>query len=114
MNPLKLVIFSEVKKTNTDLEVLSDEELNQLLFHHPSGLRLSLTGFRVLRKVFSAYSFELPKTIKSRHHYNMGKLEFPYYFTNNRIILFSEMDAVIVKLHGGVESFLEVYSNQDE
>lgn len=108
MQPIKIAVFGEVKKQHTDLQSLDDEELNKLLFHHPAGLRLSLTGFKIIRKIFTAYSFELPNTIKSRHQYNMGKMEFPFYLTSKRLVLFSEMDAMVVKLHGDIKSFLEI------
>ena len=110
MNPLKLLIFNEIKKQTPELSLLTDEELNNLIFHHPAGLRLSLTGFRIIKKIFTAYSFELPNTIKSRHHLGMGQMTYPYYLTSKRLVLFSEMDAMVIKLHGGVQGFLEVCS----
>ena len=110
MNPLKIAIFAEVRKNDPALQPLSDEELNKKIFHHVDGLRLSLTGFVMLKKIFTAYSFEIPLTIKARHQYGMSKMEYPYFFTKRRLILFSEMDAAVIKLHGGVQGFLENYS----
>ncbi len=110
MNPLKLSIFDEIRKQDEGLKNLTDEELNKKIFHHQSGLRLSLTGFVILKKIFTVYSFEIPLTIKSRHQYGMSKMEYPYFFTKRRLILFSEMDATVIKLHGGVQGFLETYS----
>lgn len=110
MNPLKSLIFGEVRKETPELAPLTDEELNNLIFHHPDGLRLSLTGFRVIKKIFTAYSFELPNTIKSRHQFGLGQMTYPYYLTSKRLVLFSEMDAMVIKLHGGVQGFLEVCS----
>jgi hypothetical protein len=40
-------------------------------------------------------------------------MEYPYFLTPRRLILFSEMDAMVVKLRGGIESFLESYSQFD-
>jgi len=113
MIPLKSAIFIEVKKNYPESETLSDYQLNKLLFHHPDGLRLSLKGFVVIKKIFTAYSFELPDTIRSRHQFGMSKMEYPYFFTKKRLILFSEMDAMVIKLHGGVQGFLENYSQID-
>jgi dGTP triphosphohydrolase len=109
MNPLKIAIFAEIKSKHEEAQSLNDEQLNNLLFHHPDGLRLSLTGFRVVKNIFTAYSFELPDTIKSRHQRSLGKLEYPYFLTKSRLILFSEMDAMVIKLHGGVQGFLETF-----
>jgi hypothetical protein len=116
MSPLKLAIFGEVRKNHPDddLTNLTDTEMNHLLFHHPDGLRLSLQGFVQLKGIFTAYSFPLPDTIKSKHQKSLGKMEYPYFFTKKRLILFSEMDAMVIKLHGGVQGFLETFCFIDE
>jgi hypothetical protein len=109
VNPLKEAIFVEVRKQFEKTKDLSDEELNKIVFHHPDGLRLSLGGFVLVKKIFTAYSFEIPDTIKSKHHRSLSKMEFPYFLTTKRLILFSEMDAMVVKLHGGVQGFLQTF-----
>jgi len=114
MNPLKKAIFVEVKNRYEEAKPLNDEQLNNLLFHHPDGLRLSLKGFLVIKSIFTAYSFEIPDTIKSKHQKSLAKMEYPYFFTQKRLILFSEMDAMVIKLHGGVQSFLEAFCFVDE
>jgi len=113
MTPLKSAIFGEVRTKFEEAVKLDDEQLNKLLFHHPDGLRLSLKGFMVIKGIFTAYSFEMPDTIKSKHQRSLGKMEYPYFFTKRRLILFSEMDAMMIKLHGGVQGFLEAYCYTD-
>ena len=113
MTPLKNAIFTEVRNKHESAAGLSDEQLNTLLFHHPEGLRLSLTGFLVVKSIFTAYSFEIPDTLKSRHRLGMSKIQFPYFFTTKRLILFSELDASVVKLTGGIEAFLETCCQLD-
>jgi dGTP triphosphohydrolase len=107
MSTLKEAIFAEIRKNVLEFELLSDEELNKTIFHHPAGLRLSLGGFIIIKKIFTAYSFELPATIKSRHQKNLSKLSYPYFFTQKRLILFSSGDALVIKLCGSIELFLE-------
>ena len=107
MTPLKEAIFSEIRKSIDEYHLMDNDNMNKLLFHHPDGQRLSLTGFRAVKKIFTAYSFEMPETLKSRHQRGMAKMEYPYFFTPTRLILFSEMDAAVIKLAGGVEQFLE-------
>ena len=107
MSPLKQAIFVEVRKSFVEVSPLNDEELNILIFHHPAGLRLSLAGFRMIRKIFTAYSFEIPVSMVTRHQRNMSNMEYPYYLTTKRLVLFSEMDAMTVKLTGGIQQFLE-------
>lgn len=107
MTPLKIAIFNEVRRNHEKAATLNDEQLNKLLFHHKDGLRLSYSGFIIVKNIFTVYSFEIPETIVSRHQAGMAKMEYPYFFTKRRLMLFSEMDAMTIKLSGGVEQFLE-------
>lgn len=107
MHSIKIPLFNEIRKQEPKFSEITDDGLNKLLFQNPSGLRLSLTGFVACKAIFTAYSFGMSMSIVSRHRMALSKLEFPYYFTSKRLILFSEMDAMMVKLHGGVEGFLE-------
>jgi hypothetical protein len=113
MIPLKIAIFKEVREHHDKAALFDDEQLNKLLFHHPTGLRLSYSGFIILKNIFTVYSFAIPDTMKSRHQYGMSKMEYPYFFTKSRLILFSEMDSMVIKLHGGIEGFLETCSQLD-
>lgn len=113
VTPLKKWLFEEVRKNEAEIAPLSDTELNKLIFHVPDSLRLSLSGFIVIKKYFTAYSFEIPITIRARHQMALSKMEFPYAIRRKRLILFSDMDAMMIKLQGGVEGFLETYSQLD-
>lgn len=113
MSALKEAIFGEVKKNFGEAGALNSDQLNKLLFHHPDGLRLSLKGFVVIKSIFTAYSFEMPETIKAKHQHALSKMEYPYFVTKRRLILFSDMDAMMIKIHGGVQGFLETYTKID-
>lgn len=110
---LKTAIFAEVRKQDPDYQEKTDDDLNHLIFQMPASLRLSLTGFRVLKSIFTAYSFPIPEEMKTRHRYGLSKLEYPYFFTAKRLIVFSEMDASMITLCGGVSQFLESCSKFD-
>jgi dGTP triphosphohydrolase len=110
MNLLKFALFAEIRNKNEEYKSLNDDELNQLVFHHKDGLRLSLTGFMIIKKIFTAYSFSMPATIKSKHLFGLSKMEYPYFVTRRRLVLFSDMDAMVIKLAGGIEQFLETCS----
>lgn len=110
---LKTAIFTEVRKTFEESEQWDDLQLNTLMFREPDGLRLSLKGFMITKKIFTAYSFEIPVELKSRHRIGMSKMEFPYFLTSRRLVLFSEMDSSVIKLAGGIENFLETCSQLD-
>ena len=110
MNGLKEAIFGEVRKNKEELADISDSDLLKLLFHYADGMRLTYTGFIVLKNIFTVYSFELSENIRPKHRLAMSKFTYPYFFTKNRLILFSEMDATIITLSGGLDNFLEVHS----
>lgn len=111
MGSLKAAIFNEVRKHHEKSVGLSDDELNQLIFHHPNGLRLNYHGFLILKNIFTVYSFEMDVTLTAKHQIGMANMEYPYYMTAKRLILFSEMDAMVIKLHGGIKGFLETCFN---
>lgn len=113
IEPLKLALFKEIRNKSSDMQNLTDEQMNTLIFHHPDGLRLSLAGFVQVKSIFTAYSFEIPPTLKSKHNFGMSKMTYPYFLTHKRLVLFSEMDAMVIKLHGSIEGFLETCSQID-
>ena len=113
VTPFKKTLFGEIRKYDAELAPLSDDELNKHIFHYADSLRLSLSGFIVIKKQFTAYSFEMPANVKTKHLMALSKMEFPYAVRRKRLILFSEMDAMVIKLHGGVLGFLETYSQID-
>ena len=110
VTPFKKMLFEEVRKTESEVASLDDEGLNKLMFHMADGLRLSQSGFLIVKKQFTAYSFELPITLMAKHQMALSKMEYPYALRRKRLILFSQMDAMVVKLAGGVQQFLETYS----
>jgi hypothetical protein len=114
MTSLKEAIFAEVRKYKPELAELTYEQLDSSLFYHNHTLRLNYTGFVLLRKIFTVYSFEIPITIKPKHRYGLSKMSYPYFFTKSRLILFSESDALMIKLQGGIERFLENCANFDK
>ena len=113
MDDLKAAIFDEVRKHHHTSTDLTFDELNQIIFHHRSGLRLTFPGFLILKNIFTVYSFEMTVTLKAKHHIGMSKMSYPYYITSRRLILFSEMDAMVITLCGGIEGFLETCFNME-
>ena len=107
MDQLKIEIFAEVRKHHLEAAELNDEKMNTLFFTQAAGLRLTYSGFIILKNIFTVYSFEIPITIKAKHQIGMSKMTFPYFFTRKRLILFSDIDATMIKLQGGIEPFLE-------
>jgi hypothetical protein len=107
---LKKLIFEEIRKIHEESSNLDDSELNKLFFHTPDSLRLSLSGFVIVKNIFKVYSFTIPENIKSKHYKSLSKFEYPYFLTSKKLILFSELDATCITLQGGVENFLEIFA----
>lgn len=113
MNGLKEAIFNEVRQRHDKAASLNDEQLANLMFY-PDSKRLAFPGFLILKNIFTVYSFEIPVTLKAKHQIGMAKMEYPYFLTKTRLVLFSEMDAMVIKLHGGIEGFLETCFQLDK
>jgi hypothetical protein len=107
MNPLKIAIFDEIRRTFEKSSSLTNEQLNGIMFRSMDSLRLSKTGFILLQTIFTAYPFDIPYTLKSKHQLAMAKMVFPYYISPTKLVLFSDMDASIIMMSGGIEQFLE-------
>ena len=108
MDLLKTAIFEEMRRCLPEAYgQLSNIEANSMFFNQNSGLRLTYTGFIALKNIFTVYSFEIPITLKSKHQMAMSSLSYPYFLTKKRLILFSEMDSMVITLYGGIELFLE-------
>lgn len=107
MLPLKELIFNEVRVNHEKSTTYTDQQLDKLIFRRIDGLRLTLSGFIIIKNIFTAYSFKIPSTLKSRHQMSMSNMEFPYFLTSKRLVLFSEIDASVIALSGGIEIFLE-------
>lgn len=110
MNSFKTTLFIELRKHHDGYKDLSDEEIDKILFYKIDSLRLTMNGFICIKKIFTAYSFQVPDTMKTKHFKALTKMTYPYYLTSKRLILFSEMDAMVVEIQGSIERFLEVCS----
>ncbi len=107
MLPLKTAIFKELHAVTNKAATFTDEQLNGIMFHHHDSLRLTYGGFLWMSKMFTGYQFPVSETLKAKHQIGLAKLEYPYYITQTRLVLFSDSDAMVVKLCGGIERFLE-------
>jgi len=109
MEPLRQAIISEVIKKTPELEKFTVDQLNQDFFL-PSSHRLTYYGLQCVKNVFTPYSFDIGADLhlKSKHYIALSNtMTYPYYLSQNKLILFSEMDAMVIKLCGNVKIFLD-------
>ena len=74
------------------------------------GLRLTTLGYNLLKKNFDSYSFSIEKgTIKNKLKLTLhDKMKWPYYIDNKQLVLFSEDDAMWLKIvSNNVDKFAE-------
>lgn len=74
------------------------------------GLRLSSLGYQLLKREYDFYAFPIEKESKvtARHILALdAEMKWPYYLSSKQIVLFSEEDAVILKLVGGYDNWIQ-------
>ena len=103
----KRSLVEELVKVTPTLQTKELPEVNTLVFRNADILRLTYTGYVIMRGQFAAYSFEIARPMKSRSLAALSKLSYPYFIAGKRLVVFSEMDAAMITLAGDVETFLE-------
>ena len=107
MLPLKTAIFAELRAVTNKADTFTDDQLNGVMFNHKDSLRLTYSGVLWMSKAFTSYQFPVDVPLKAKHQIGLQKMEYPYYITQNRLVLFSDSDALVIRLAGGIERFLE-------
>jgi hypothetical protein len=108
MQPLKLAIIEEVKKSKRKFSDRDVATLNAEFFLQENTLRLSYYGYINIKDVFTPYPFELDYTIRPKHLIGLAKvMKYPYYLSRMKLVLFSDSDAIMISLYGDVRIFLE-------
>ena len=111
---IKELVFNQVRLYDTTYKDLTFDQLSSLFFQNSTTMRLTFTGFTVLRKIFTVYSFDLPANILTKHRMAFSTFAYPYYYTARRLMLFSSTDAVSIHLAGSIETYLNIlHDNKD-
>lgn len=77
------------------------------VFFRPNNIRLSYDGNRLLSKICESYPFKHNNTFKPKHLIELTrKFKLPYYMSSNYIVVYSEVDAVLLTLIGDPNEFL--------
>lgn len=104
---IKDILIAELMRADDSLKSKTVNDAMTVVFRHADTLRLTYTGYIIMRTQFTAYSFEIGKPMMAKHLMALSRLSYPYFITQKRLVLFSEMDATVVTLSGSVETFLE-------
>ncbi len=76
----------------------------------PTGLRLTYLGNELLKRSFDYYEFGHTVTPTPKMYLKLDQgMEWPYYFTKKKLVLYSQEDASWFKLNGSeIGSFIEI------
>lgn len=108
MNNIKISVVEEIRNQKADLSKFSNESLCDFFFMQPSSLRLTYLGYSYIKHVFTGYKFETK--MKHQHLITLSNMmKYPYYInsSHDEIVIFTETDAMMINLCGGIEKYLE-------
>lgn len=76
-------------------------EFMEHFFFSEGSLRLTYHGFKLLRKKFSNFEFEIKGNMACKHYLALcNTLNAPYYFNAKKVFLFGKYDAFVSMMHG--------------
>lgn len=103
-------ILNTIRDNNPRYKNHNDLDLSYHIFKHPSQKRLSFAGLCLLQKHHKSYQFEynVKDDLSIKARISLARKDIhPYYLGATKLILFSETDAIMLKLLGGdVEEWL--------
>ena len=112
MATLKSEIFTLIREKLPLYVKYTDEELDKIVFHTHETIRLSQQGYKILSGIKKFYVFIIPQDLASKHSMALSSLSGPFYRSMKRIYIFSDDDALMIELSGGIEQFLNKYVKQ--
>lgn len=113
-NSLQFQIAEKLLEVNKDFKKYNNIEICYMIFknlqisdNNISGLRLTKLGFNILKKQYDNYTFSVSEGIHKRLVLVLHKkMKWPYYLDSKQLVLFSEDDAMWLKLVGNdIEKF---------
>jgi hypothetical protein len=84
-----------------------DGDAESTIFRRPGSLRLTYTGHRHLSKLAKCWVFEHTDQFLTKHIIGLSALTGPWYLSHKYFAVYSDEDALLLKLHGSVQQFLE-------
>lgn len=119
MNPVQSAVVGQIRdrivstggKGAAHFATLTDEEVVRIMFSNyrgrdaaARGLRLTNIGLGLMKQYFKAYEIDLPKGHKVHNReviYLDKKATLPYYFSDEKVVLFESTLGIKLKLADG-------------
>lgn len=75
-----------------------------MVFKNEKGTRFTGTGFELAKTIWKTYTIKLPDNYRTLNRTLLmldDRMEWPYYLSKRKLVLFSEMDAFEFTLYQG-------------
>lgn len=101
-------VAEELKMHFSELKNTAETEIASMIFRSTANLRLTRVGMTAYSRVHTAFTHTHKRALLPRHLMGIGReITSPYYLSEKLFIIFSEEDAMMIKLCGGIDRFLE-------
>jgi len=85
----------------------SKEQLKNIVFFRPPSIRLSYTGYVILKKIYAVHKFPLTN-LSNQDLINLYRQsKYPYYIGGTQIAMFDGEEAFAIVLSGGMREWLD-------
>jgi len=98
--------FKDHNKSSLGYKIFSNFRIRN---NKPEGLRLTRLGNELLKRNFDFYEYNHSTTPTPKIYLFLDqKMQWPYYFTKKKMVMYNQEDAAWYKLNGqDIEAFLE-------
>ena len=86
-------------------------EIEKAFFNSKNTMALSEVGHRVMSKVFNFHQFKIQGKLLTKHILGLKQLEYPYYVTEQWLVLYNSEDMTMAELYGSADEFLDSYAD---
>lgn len=101
-------IAMELKMHFLELKDKSAGDIMSMVFRSSANLRLTGVGKTAYSRVHPAFIYKHDHNLLPRHLMGIAReITAPYYLSDTLFVIFSEEDAMMIKLCGGVNKFIE-------
>ena len=92
---------------NNSRASINKDELKTAVFFRPPSIRLTYTGYVILRKLYDEHTFPLVN-ISNQDLINLYRhSHYPYYIGGTKIAIFDGEEAFAIILQGGMREWLD-------
>lgn len=106
--PTQADIVRELKMRFSELRNTSETDIMDMVFRSTANLRLTRVGMTAYSRVHTAFTYKHEHALLPKHLMGIAReIKAPYYLSEKLFVIFSEDGAMMIKLCGGVDRFIE-------